>query len=69
MAALTTVQAYQRELEKLIAFEIERLIEQVANGYIENYEEYRSLVGKISGLRTAADLMQEADKICAEKYH
>jgi hypothetical protein len=66
--ALTTVQAYQRELEKLIAIEIERLIEPMANGFLESHEEYKSLSGKIAGLRSAIDLMHEADRVLAEKY-
>ena len=66
--SLTTVQAYQRELEKLIHIEIERLLEPMANGYVESIEEYKSLAGRIAGLKSVAELMQEADRICAEKY-
>jgi len=66
--ALTTVQAYQRELEIIIAIEIERLIEPMANGFIETHEEYKSQSGKIAGLKAALDLMREADRVCAEKY-
>ena len=66
--ALTTVQAYQNELKKLIQIEIERLLEPMANGYIESYEEYKGLAGKISGLKSAFDLIDEADRVCAEKY-
>jgi hypothetical protein len=66
--ALTTVQAYQRELEKLIAIEIERLVEPMANGFIETHEEYKMVSGKIAGLRTSMELMQEADRILSEKY-
>lgn len=66
--ALTTVQAYQRELEKIIAIEIERLVEPMANGFIETHEEYKHLAGKIAGLKSALELMQEADRILSEKY-
>lgn len=66
--SLTTVQAYQRELEKLIAIEIEILIEPMSNGFVESYEDYKSLSGKIAGLRAACDLILEADRILAEKY-
>lgn len=66
--ALTTVQAYQRELEKLIEIEIERLIEPMANGFLETHEEYKKSSGRIAGLRAALDLMQEADRILSEKY-
>ena len=66
--ALTTVQAYQNELAKLIQIEIERLIEPMVNGYLETFDEYKSLSGKIAGLRSVVDLMAEADRICSEKY-
>jgi hypothetical protein len=66
--ALTTVQAYQNELAKLIQIEIERLLEPMANGYVESIEEYKNLAGKIAGLRSVVDLMDDANRICAEKY-
>jgi hypothetical protein len=66
--ALTTVQVYQNELKKLIQIEIERLIEPMINGYVESYEDYKSLAGKIAGLKSAFDLLDEADRVCAEKY-
>jgi hypothetical protein len=66
--ALTTVQAYQNELAKLIQIEIERLLEPMANGYLETFDEYKSLSGKIAGLKSALELVGEADRICAEKY-
>jgi len=62
------VQAYQNELARLIEIEIDRLLEPMANGYVESIEEYKNLAGKIAGLRAVVDLMQEADRICAEKY-
>jgi hypothetical protein len=68
MVALTTVQAFQKELEKLIQIEIERLVEPMINGYVESHEEYRGLAGRIAGLKTALELVQEADRVCAEKY-
>lgn len=66
--ALTTTQLYQNELKKLVEIEIERLLEPMANGYVETIEEYKQLAGKIAGLRAVVDLMDEADRICAEKY-
>jgi len=66
--ALTTVHAYQNELKKLVEVEIDRLLEPMANGYVESIEEYKQLAGKIAGLRAVVDLMQEADRICSEKY-
>ena len=66
--ALTTVQVYQKELADLIRIEIERVIEPMINGYTESFEDYKSLVGKVAGLKSALELIQEADRICAEKY-
>jgi hypothetical protein len=66
--ALTSVQAYQNELAKIIQIEIDRLLEPMANGYVESIEEYKSLAGRIAGLKSVVELMQEADRICAEKY-
>lgn len=66
--ALTTTQLYQNELRKLVEIEIDRLLEPMANGYVESIEEYKNLAGKIAGLKAVADLMDEADRICAEKY-
>jgi len=66
--ALTTVQAYQNELKKLVQIEIERLLEPMANGYVESIEEYKHLAGKIAGLKSVIDLMDEADRILADKY-
>ena len=66
--ALTTTQLYQNELRKLVQIEIERLLEPMANGYVESIEEYKNLAGRIAGLRIAANLIEEADTICAQKY-
>ena len=66
--ALTTTQLFQNELRKLVQIEIERLLEPMANGYIESIEEYKHLAGRIAGLKAVADLIDEADRVCAEKY-
>jgi len=52
--ALTTVQAYQRELETIIAIEIERLIEPMANGFIETHEEYKSSIWQDCRVKSCA---------------
>ena len=68
MTALTTVAVYQKELRELVSIEIENVLEKMANGFVDSFEDYKSLVGKIAGLRTAIDLMDEADRILSEKY-
>ena len=66
--ALTTVQVYRKELSELIRIEIERVIEPMINGHVTSFDEYKSLAGKVAGLRAAFDLIDEADRVCAEKY-
>lgn len=66
--AFTTVQAYQRELNELIGIEIERLKEIMANGHLNSYEDYKNLAGKIAGLKSSIELMNEADRLLSEKY-
>lgn len=66
--AITTIQAYQAELEKIIEIEVERTMEIISYGNIASYEEYKSLTGRIAGLRSAIDLIAEADRIFSEKY-
>ena len=68
MTALTPQHVYRRELFILIELEIERLMEVISNGHLENYAEYKYLAGKIAGLRLADEYLGEADRICAEKY-
>jgi len=64
----TTQQAYERELAKLIDVEIERLMDAISNGHLEDYAEYKFLAGKIAGLRLAQEYLLEAERICQEKY-
>lgn len=66
--SFTTQQAYQRELQLLIEMEIERLMENVSQGHLESFAEYRYLAGKIAGLRLAKEYLLEAERICQEKY-
>jgi len=64
----TTQQAYERELAALIDMEIERLMESVSNGHLENFSAYRFEAGKIAGLRLAREYLLEAERVCMEKY-
>lgn len=66
--SFTTQQAYERELKLLIEMEIERLMESISNGHLENFSAYRYEVGKIAGLRLAQEYLLEAERICQEKY-
>ena len=66
--ALTTVQVYRKELSELIRIEIERVIEPMINGHVTSFEDYKSLAGRVAGLKSALELLDEADRVCAEKY-
>lgn len=65
---LTTIEAYKCELKDIIFIEIERIMEILSNGHVVSIEEYKSLTGKIAGLRSAIEMMADADRQLAEKY-
>ena len=68
MGAITPLHVYVKELEILLNNEIDRLMENLSNGHLENYAEYKYLAGKIAGLRLAGEYLAEADKIYKERY-
>lgn len=68
MNALTPQHVYRKELEILLAEDIEMVLEAMANGHLESHAEYKYLAGKIAGLRLAQECLLEAEKVCAEKY-
>lgn len=51
---------FLQELESLITAEIERLKDDMSTGLLTSYDEYRSTSGKIAGLRSCLDYMDEA---------
>lgn len=64
MSILTTADRFRYELEKSILEEIERLKENLALGFLDDYAQYKNLAGRVSGLRTAIDLISEAERRC-----
>ena len=60
---LTSSDRFKFELKKLIDAEIERLKEVISSGNCNSHEEYKSLSGKIQGLRMVFDLIDEANAI------
>ena len=68
MGAITTFHVYVKELETLLSDEIDRLMINLSNGHLETHAEYKYLAGKIAGLRSAIDLMEEAQKVYQERY-
>lgn len=61
MGTYTVSQLFERELRRLIEVEIERLKENLSYGSLEDFNEYRYISGKIAGLRTAIEYMDDAD--------
>ena len=68
MATFTRTHMFEHELKRLIDVEIERLKENMSLGLISDHEEYRSITGKIAGLRLALEYMDEANRLLSEKY-
>lgn len=64
MAIFTSADKFKAEVENLIAIEVDRLKETMAVGFVEDYPQYKNVAGKIAGLRTALDLLNDAEKIC-----
>lgn len=64
MAILTTADRFRHELEKLLLDEIERLKDNIALGFLENYSDYQNSVGMIAGLRSAYELLDLAERKC-----
>lgn len=67
MSALTQSSFYQHELRKLIEVEIEVVKQNMSNGHLPSYEEYKYQVGRVAGMRAAIDLMLEAERICEQR--
>jgi len=67
MSALSRYTMFRSELQALITDEIERLKDEMSLGLLKDHQEYKSLAGKILGLRSSLDLMDEADTIVSRK--
>jgi hypothetical protein len=67
VGTLTRSHMFAHELERLIEIEVERMKDNLALGFLEDFNEYRFVAGKVAGLRTAIDLMAEASAICDGK--
>jgi hypothetical protein len=63
MVMFTYNDLFESELKKLIQEEIDRVTENLQSGLsITDHVEYKRQVGKISGLRFAMELCEEAQK-------
>lgn len=60
---LTFNNLFEIELKKLIQEEIDRITEHLQAGLsVNDFQEYKRLVGKIAGLKLAMELCEEAQK-------
>lgn len=54
---------FEKELERLVQEEIERLKDVLSMGSLDNQSDYKFITGRIHGLRTTLDYMSEANSI------
>lgn len=52
---------FEKELQRLILEEVERLKDVVAAGSLESHSDYKFITGRIHGLRTTLDYISEAN--------
>lgn len=64
MSILTSADKFRYELEKLLNDEVERLKDTISLGFLDNYDQYKQLTGKIAGLRAAIDFIGDAETLC-----
>ena len=65
---LTYSDAFERELQKLIVAEVERLLENLGHGMgVTDYANYMKIVGDIAGLRKALEFCEEARLVVNEQ--
>ena len=67
MSALRYQTLYENELIAILKDNIEHTKEKLAAGMLDSLEEYKYLAGKIAGLRSAMEAMDEATTICNHK--
>jgi|TARA_R110002126_G_scaffold119099_3_gene259791 hypothetical protein len=65
---LTYSDAFERELQKIIVAEVERLLENLGHGMgVTDYANYMKIVGEIAGLRKTLEFCEEARLIVSEQ--
>lgn len=65
---LTYGSLFEQELRKLLQERMANLADQVISGLgIDDHAKYRQMVGEIQGLRSAIELCDEANSICARR--
>lgn len=61
MGSLSRYHLFKKELEEMIEREISRLKDDMSLGLLIDFHDYKSATGKISGLRSVLDLIEEAE--------
>ena len=65
---LTYNTLYEKELIKLVEEEIMRLMDRLSTGAaIEDFSQYKNIVGQIQGLRKIVELNDEVQSILSKK--
>lgn len=64
MSILTTADKFKFEVERLLVEEVDRLKDTISLGFLDNYDQYRHMSGRIAGLRAAIDFLAEAESRC-----
>jgi hypothetical protein len=61
MASYTASHLFEKTSRKLIENLIEELSDNLSLGLLTSFEEYKHITGKIAGLRTSLDLLDDAE--------
>jgi hypothetical protein len=62
---LTSVDRLKYEFEKIVNEDIERITQQIAAGYMPDYETYRHFQGILAGLKSSLILFGEAEAVAS----
>lgn len=57
---ITQHNVFLDELKLLITDEIDRLKDEMSSGLLKTYEDYRSYAGRIAGLRSSLEYIEDA---------
>ena len=61
MTYLSTKRLVEVELLRIVNEELERLVELISTGNVHSFEDYKFTVGRISGLRSIIEYVDEAN--------
>lgn len=67
MGSFTRHDLFVSELKRMIEEDMQRFKDEMSLGLLKTLEDYRSIAGKISGLRQALELIEEAESSVERK--